>query len=130
MNQRVIRKNQQSEKDKNWLIGFIEAEASFTVTKRGDLQFVISQGYRNLAVLHYIRKLIGIGSINKQGPRVFRYVIQDQAGLGEIIRILNGNLVLKKRIVGLMRFIEAYNERYSTSIEGITKGVIPTREDG
>jgi len=129
---KVIQSNLQSmdAKDRRWLTGYIEAEGSFTESKRGDLQFVITQGYRNLAVLHHIKKIIGFGSINKQGPRTFRYVVQDQIGLAEIISFLNGNLVLKKRIAGLAKFIEAYNARYTTSIEAITTGVEPTREDG
>lgn len=77
-----------------------------------------------------IRELIGFGSVNKQGPRTFRYIVQDQSGLGEIINFLNGNLVLEKRIAGLSRFIGAYNERYTASIAIKSTKVVPTREDG
>lgn len=86
-----------------------------------------------MAVLYKIREMIGFGSINKQGPRTFRYVVQDKEGIREIIEMLNGNLVLEKRItgpVGLGRFIEAYNKRYNTSIELITTPWVPTWEDG
>lgn len=118
---------------KTWLIGFAEAEGSFTVAKRGDLAFVITQGYRNVAVLHYIRDILGYGSVIKQGPRTFRYVVQDKVGLGRIIDLFNGRLVLEKGISGekgLLRFIAAYNIRYSTEIVGITTKVVPTRSDG
>lgn len=121
------------EKDKTWLIGFIEAEGSFFVATRGDLSFVVTQGYRNIAVLYKIRELVGFGSVNKQGPRTFRYVVQDESGLGEIIKMLNGRLVLEKKISGekgLLRFIAAYNKRYSKSITGIATRVVPTRQDG
>lgn len=121
------------EKEKAWLIGFTEAEGSFSIAKRGDLSFVITQGYRNLAVLYNIRELIGFGSVNKQGPRTFRYVVQDAEGLGEVIKMLNGRLVLNKRILGekgLGRFIAAYNERYSGSLVLNETRAIPTRADG
>lgn len=118
------------EKAKSWFIGFTEAEGSFTVANRGDLAFVITQGYRNIAVLYHIRELIGFGSITKQGPQTFRYVVQDEVGLGHIIEMLNGRLVLEKRISGLLRFITAYNKRYNKSIEGIEIRVMPTRNDG
>jgi hypothetical protein len=87
------------------------------VSTRGDLQFEITQGYRNLAVLHYVRELLGIGRVNKQGSRTFRYVIQDMVGLREIIHLLNGEMVLKKRHEGIRRMIEAYNLRYGAALE-------------
>lgn len=111
----------------------IEAKGLFSITNRGDITFEIPQGYRNIAVLYLIKDMIGIGSVIKQGPRTFRYVVQGKEGLREIIEMLNGNLVLEKRITGpegLGRFIEAYNKRYSGTIQLITKRETPTWEDG
>lgn len=122
-----------NEKDKWWLIGIIEAKGSFTVGERGELQFVITQGYRNLAVLYHIKEIIGFGSVNKQGPRTFRYAVQDERGLAAIIDFLNGNIVQTKRIMGekgLMRFIDAYNQKYGTSIIGKREAKEPTRKNG
>lgn len=99
------------------------------MTKRGTLEFVITQGYRNLAVLHEIREMLGYGSINKQGARTFRYVVQDKEGLGNIIEIMNGQLVFEKRKEGLKRFIAAYNEQYGTSVENQESERKPTKED-
>lgn len=100
------------------------------MAKRGDLAFIITQGYRNIAVLYQIKDMIGFGSVHKQGARTFRYVVQDEEGLGNIIEMLNGNVVLGKRRIVLERFIAAYNERYSKSIEVKTTKVLPTLKDG
>ena len=119
------------EKHKDWLIGFFEAVGFFSIDARGELSFVITQGYRNIAVLYRIREIMGgIGTIQKQGPKTFRYNIQDQKGLETIIEIINGNLVLDKRIFGLELFIAAYNERYSKSIKINKTRRVPTRKDG
>ena len=99
------------------------------MSKRGDLQFVITQGYKNLAVLHEIREMIGLGSVNKQGPRTFRYVVQDKEGIKTIIEIMNGQLVLEKRKEGLKRFITAYEAKYDVKIEYIESDRKPTFED-
>lgn len=79
---------------KQWLIGFIEAQGSFTITTRGDVNFVITQGYRNIFILYYIKMRLKTGRVVKQGTQTFRFVIQDYQGLLFIINLLNGNLVL------------------------------------
>jgi len=114
---------------KTWLIGLFEAEGSLTIAVRGDLQFVITQDYANIAVLYYIRDQIGFGSVIKHGPRTFRYVVQDQEGLGLMIQFLNGNLVLHKRIADLGRFIIAYKIRYYISYTLIETPFKPTLKD-
>lgn len=94
---------------------------------------MVTQGYRNITVLYDIREMLGYGAIKKQGPRTFRYEVQDELGLEKMIELLNGNLILEKRItgeVGLVRFIEAYNKRYSKAIVPITTKKQLTQEDG
>lgn len=117
-------------KTKTWLIGFFEAEGSLTVADRGDLQFVITQGYLNIAVLYFIKDLLGFGSVNKQGPRTFRYVVQDRDNLRHIIDLLNGNLALPKKMLALDRFIKSYEIRHGIPIIFINKQFQPTRNDG
>ena len=53
------------------------------------------------------------GRVIKQGPRVFRFVIQDQQGLKHMIDFLNGSVVLQKTKKKLKMFIEAYNKFYT-----------------
>jgi hypothetical protein len=113
----------------DWFIGFSEAEASFIVATNGSLHFVLTQGHKNMAILHEIQVMLGFGSINKQGARTFRYVVQDKEGMGNIIEIFNGRLILEKRKEELKRFIEVYNQVYGTSIEYIESKRMPTKED-
>jgi hypothetical protein len=82
-----------------------------------------------MAILHEIQVMLGFGSINKQGARTFRYVVQDKEGMGNIIEIFNGRLILEKRKEELKRFIEVYNQVYGTSIEYIESKRMPTKED-
>lgn len=94
------------------------------------MQFVITQGYRNVAVLHYIKSLLGFGVVTKQGARTFRYVVQDKEGLRKIIELLHGNLVLEKRIEEMKRFVAAYAQKYDVKIEPKLTRYQPTRNDG
>lgn len=114
-----------------WLIGFIEAEGSFTVPNRGDPQFVITQGYRNIDILYDIKNNLGYGRVIKQGTQTFRFVVQDFDGLSSVINLVNGNLVLKKKKIALLNFIKAYNKYYAIPKPLIFQDtlVIPTLND-
>lgn len=112
-----------------YITGLVEAEGSFTVSQRGDMQFVVTQGYLNMVILHYLVNTLGFGTVVKQGARTFRYVVQDKEGLRRIIEILNGQLYLKKRLEGFERFVKAYNERYGDTIEVVSKRYEVTAED-
>lgn len=99
-----------------WLVGFIEGEGSFTVTSRGDLHFVITQGALNVGILYLIKWTLGFGSVVKQGPTTFRYIVQDKEGLELIILLCYRNMHIQKKIDQLITFINAYNVRYGTSL--------------
>lgn len=102
-----------------WLIGFIEAEGSFTIAARGDLQFVITQGIENLFILYRIKEFLGYGRVIKQSNKVFRYIVQDGFFLEKVIKFLNGYLVLAKRKRQLQKFIISYNKIYGKNIQYI-----------
>lgn len=114
----------------DWFVGFFEAEGSFTVSKRGDLQIVITQGYANISVLYYIKQVLGYGHVYKQSARVFRYVVQDKDNLIKILEILNGNLVLQHRIDKLSYFVEQFNTRYELDLKAISIRRLITLNDG
>lgn len=112
-----------------WFIGFFEAEGSFTITTRGDVHFVITQGYRNIFVLYYIKTTLGFGRVVKQGTQTFRFVVQDYDGLQKLIHLVNGKVVLKKKKVDLKNFIDAFNKYYGTNLVFIDNLVLPTLND-
>lgn len=105
--------------DKFWLIGFVEAEGSFTVAERGDLQFCITQGVNNLFILYRIKDFFGYGRVIKQSQQVFRYIVQDGYFLEKIIMFFNGYLILPKKKKQFNRFILSYNNYYGTNIQFI-----------
>ncbi|RKP34380.1 hypothetical protein BJ085DRAFT_41968 [Dimargaris cristalligena] len=67
-----------------WFIGFSEGNSSFTITSKGDLQFVIIQNTRDIQVLEMIKNTLRIGS------RTSRFIIQDKKGLELIVSLFNG----------------------------------------
>ncbi len=97
----------------SWFLGFFEAEGCLLVSQReGIPQFIITQGFRNIFVLYYIKSQLGFGRVIKQGPFTFRYVVQDRDGILALINLLNNKLVLKKRQLDLITFIKACNSYY------------------
>jgi hypothetical protein len=62
-------------------------------------------------MLHYVRNTLGFGSVHVQGETTSRFVVQDLANLYKLLSILNGNIVLPKRLRQFKSFCEAYNEK-------------------
>jgi hypothetical protein len=113
-----------------WLVGFAEGDGSFTVSSRGTPIFVITQSTYNLQVLEYIQRVLGFGSVIKQGPRTSRYVVEDFARVTLLIALFNGNLVFPLKQASFALFIEAFNKRSRPQVvEFISPVIIPTFND-
>lgn len=67
---------------KEWLVGFIDGDGCFSLTKtlRGYWQFDfnISQSTYNGQVLHYIKKIVGCGSVKDSGKHMLKFRIRDK----------------------------------------------------
>lgn len=94
-----------------WLIGFTEGDGSFIVNHRKDLCFVLTQGTKNIDILHNICKVLNFGYILKQGPRVHRFIVCKKEHLELIILIFNGNIVLPTRKTQFNKFLAIYNSK-------------------
>ena len=94
-----------------WLIGFTEGDGSFTITKRGDLSFVVTQSSEDVNVLNYIKENLGFGSVIVQSvkQKTHRFVVQDFKGLYLICTIFNGNMVFPTRLTRFIAFLAALN---------------------
>jgi len=96
-----------------WLIGFVEGEGSFTIAKRGDLYFVITQSTNDVKILNYIMNNLGFGKVIKQSIKsnTHRFIIQDRAHLALISLLFNGNMVFPTRANRFNTFLSALNEK-------------------
>ncbi len=120
-----------------WLIGFTEGDGSTVSSTRGDLSFVITQSSSDVAILYYIRDVLGFGSVIVQSKtsNTHRFVVQDKANLWLICQLLNGNLVFPIRQGKFLSFLAAFNQYISTgyirlpSITAILTTVLPTLQD-
>ena len=113
-----------------WFVGFAEGDGSFTINSRGRPIFVITQSTADLQVLEYIKRMLGFGRVNKQGPRTSRFVVEDVASVTLLIALFNGNLVFPLKQASFVLFLEAFNKRSKIQVvEFISPLVTPTFND-
>lgn len=116
----------------SWFIGFTEGDGSFVVNHRGELSFVLIQGVANVELLYRVQKILRIGNIIKQGPRVYRLITSRRDDLQLILLLFNGNVVLPTRKVQFHKFLTAYNKlgRLLTGpVTYLPSSVLPSLED-
>jgi hypothetical protein len=124
-----------SNKILEWLIGFTEGDGSFIVTKRGELQFVISQNSLDVQVLYYIKEQLGFGTVIQQSKssNTHRYIVQDMKNLSLICTLFNGNIVFLTRNTRFLIFLATFNDKALRlnidTINPISKTIIPTLND-
>lgn len=96
-----------------WFIGFTEGEGSFTVAKRGDLAFVVTQSTMDIECLNFIKDNLGFGKVIKQSIKnnTHRFVVQDIKNLIILCNLFNGNMVFPTRDAKFMIFLSAVNEK-------------------
>lgn len=93
-----------------WFIGFTEGDGCFSINKRKDLSFIITQGGpRGIDLLYKIKETVGFGTVIKQSPRVFRFIVRKKQEIRLIILLFNGNIVLPSRKIIFNRFLNEYN---------------------
>lgn len=96
-----------------WLVGFTDADGTFSVTRttEGKLQtaFKISQTERNLQVLYYIKKELGVGHVNPKPDQdnMVNFHVYDRAHLIEkIFPIFDEYKLLTSKRWNYLRFKE------------------------
>lgn len=96
-----------------WLIGFTEGEGCFSVAKRGDLSFVITQSSEDVKILNYVKNNLGFGKVIKQSIKgnTHRFVVQDMVHLKLISLLFNGNMVFPTRTTRFLTFLSSLNEK-------------------
>lgn len=96
-----------------WFIGFTEGDGCFSIAKRGDLSFVISQSSSDIQILNYIKDNLQFGEIILQSKKqkIHRYIIQNIESLILISYLFNGNMVLPTRNTKFIIFLSYLNDK-------------------
>jgi len=102
-----------SDFDRGWLVGFIEAEGSFT-RKSDNYRPFFSLGQNDRDVLKEIQRLLGFGAVSKswkknKESKAWRYTVYAKSGLEVIIRFLNGRLKTELKKSQFRHWIDLFN---------------------
>lgn len=102
----------------DWFIGFSEGNGLFIVNNDGSLEFTIKQSSKDAAILFYIKKQLGFGSVSVRSKvlNIHYFKVRDKVGLFKIIFIFNGFLQLEKSKIMFKFFLLSYNNFYNTNI--------------
>lgn len=97
-----------------WLVGFTDGDGSFTIyrAKEGKwiLFFKIGQSSYNLRVLNFIKKKLGVGSVNLQSNSNGDFRIRDRKSIGSvIIPIFDKYPLLTSKYYEYQKFRKAYH---------------------
>lgn len=103
---------------KSWFIGFSEGKGSFMINKNGNLEFKIVHRSTDASVLFYIKKKLGFGVVRIQDKvkNNHCFKVNDEKGLLNLISIFNGNLYLDTKQKEFKLWIDAYNNKYGTTL--------------
>nr|WDW20873.1 hypothetical protein [Valsa mali var. pyri (nom. inval.)] len=103
---------------KLWFIGFLEGKGSFLINKNGKLEFKIVHTSTEASVLFYIKKELGFGVVRIQDKvkNNHCFKVNDEKGLFKLIFILNGNLFLDTKQIEFKLWLDAYNQKYRTTL--------------
>ena len=97
-----------------WLVGFTDGDGSFIIYKTRNtysLAFKISQHKYNKRILYYIKKNIGVGSVNEEkNTNMAQYSVYSREKLKKyIIPIFDTYPLLTRKYFNYKKFKEAFN---------------------
>nr|QCQ69111.1 LAGLIDADG endonuclease [Powellomyces hirtus] len=72
-----------------------------------------------------------MGNVIKQGPRVYRLIVNKREDIFLLLHLFNGNIILPTRKIQFHRFLTAYNglRRVTTPISYLTGSILPSFDD-
>lgn len=115
----------------SWLIGFTEGDGSFVINHRKELSFILIQGIDNVGILYKIQKILNMGNVIKQGPRVYRLIINKKEHIQLLQLLFNGNLILPSRKIQFNKFLITYNasKKIINPINYLSSSILPSLND-
>lgn len=113
--------NQNKELFYQWLVGFTDGDGTFSIAHQNEkwsLTFKLSQHEYNARLLHFIKKQLGVGSINTEAKtKMVNYRIRDRKNLVKIIfPIFDNYPLLTSKYFNYLKFKEAYRILEDTSL--------------
>jgi hypothetical protein len=86
-----------------WLAGVIDGDGSLQLSKKGYTSLEITMGSEDLALLEYIKNILG-GSIKaRAGVKAYRYRLHNREGMIKLINLINGHVRHSGRLLQLHR---------------------------
>lgn len=114
-----------------WFVGFVEGDGSFSsriantgtffnfdpLNLRGDFEIV--QSIDNIKLINHIRTSLGFGQVTtfeKNGFQYCKWFTSSKENIIRLIHILNGNLVLEKRRIQFLNWLNSLNQSWHLQI--------------
>lgn len=86
-----------------WLAGVIDGDGSLQLSKQGYTSLEITMGFEDLALLEYIKSILG-GSIKpRSGAKAYRYRLHNKEGMINLINLISGFIRHSSRLAQLHR---------------------------
>ena len=100
-----------------WMVGFIEGDGCFNGSKdkygRTVLSLIVRQA--DPLVLYKLKKHFSFGSVYQDKDGYWTWCVRGPVPLQTLIKLLNGRLVLKKRLKQFIPWMMLYNQKHGTS---------------
>lgn len=114
-----------------WFVGFTEGDGCFCCTmEKGRSRVRFTLGQKDVKLLHKIKKGLGFGYIIPDGGGdKFVFRVDDVIGIRRIQSIFNGNLVLPKRRVQFVAWVNFKPQIQGPTFRLIDRPKLPTLQD-
>ena len=89
----------------NWFIGFSEGDGAILTYKKRAI-FVLTQ--KEGKILYEIKNKLGFGKIRKE-KNFYRYIVEDNTNIKNLITIFNGKLIMPKRVEQFNKWLELFD---------------------
>lgn len=104
-----------------WLVGFTDGDGTFSIANQNGkwtLTFKLSQHEYNARLIHFIKRQLGVGNINKETKtKMVNYRIRDRNILAEVIfPIFDKFPLLTSKYFNYFKFKKAYQILENTSL--------------
>lgn len=113
-----------------WLIGFVEGDGSFIVSKN-KVYFDITQSINDVQILYYIKKNLGFGKvILRPEKKIAFFYVTSKENFLKLILLFNGNLCTEYKLNQFNKWLICFNKQYNQNILLKKKKILPSFSNG